>query len=103
MQGRLCAEYTAPRHGAALLDLRSLRAGAGAAARPDLPRAPDPDRAARPRRLPRLSPGRAPHAGHSQPGPLAERVPGRRRAAHATHALRAVRVRAAAAPSAAPD
>ena len=48
----------------------------GTAARPDLSRALDPDRAPRRRRLLRLPPGRAPHAGHPQPGAVAERVPG---------------------------
>ena len=68
-----------------------------------LSRAAAPDRAPRRRRLPRLPPGRAPHAGHPQPGAVAERLPGRRGAAHAAAALRPLRLRAAAAPPAPPD
>src|SRR5207302_4568025 len=91
------------RHVTAIRSVRSHRAGAGSATRSDLPRAVGPDRAPRPRRLLRLSPSRAPHAGDPQPGAVAERVPGRRGPAHDAHAVRPVRLRAAAAPSAPAD
>src|SRR2546428_8231188 len=87
----------------AIRSLRSHRAGAGTATRSDLPRAAGADRAPRPRRLLRVSPGRAPYARDPQPGVLAERVPRQRRPAHDAHAVRAVRLRVAAAPSASPD
>src|SRR5215510_4489529 len=94
---------TGERHVTAIRSVRPHRAGARAAPRSDLPRAAGPDRAPRPRRLLRLSPGRAPHARDPQPGAVAERVPGQRGPAHDAHALRPVRLRAAATSSAPAD
>src|SRR2546421_10491598 len=90
-------------YGSEVRRLRPHRARARAPAGPDLPRAPDPDRAAGAGGLPRLPPRRAPHAGHPQPGALPERLPGRRGRTHDAPALRTVRVRAAAPSSAAVD
>src|SRR4029453_19139071 len=97
--------HWAPRglHGDAIRRVRPHRAGAGTAAGPDLSRALDPDRASRRRRLLRLPPGPAPHAGHPQPGAVAERVSGRGRTADPAVALRSVRLRAPVAPPAPPD